>query len=148
MILRRIVLDATLRLEICCAWSTASDQRLARQTSKHGIEQHGVGKQDSSERQISLGLKSRVARPPLPANTRGMNPYPASNENMVCARLLFLRLRVYLHRIQSLITPPPCLLIVLELMQTLFRRLSIMFLQIRSRKNPGLSPYIAEYCKD
>ena len=31
----------------------------------------------------------------------------ASNEKVVCAQTLFLRLRVYLHRIQSLITPLP-----------------------------------------
>ena len=47
--------------------------------------------------------------------------------------------RVYLYRIQSLIAPPPCLLVVLELMQVLFRRLNKMFLQIKSRKNPALN---------
>jgi hypothetical protein len=35
--------------------------------------------------------------------------------------------RVYLYKIQSLIAPPPCLLVVLELMQILFRRLNIIF---------------------
>ena len=48
--------------------------------------------------------------------------------------------RVYLYRIQPLITPPPSLLTVLGLMQTLFRRLNIMSLQIELQKNPALSP--------
>ena len=47
--------------------------------------------------------------------------------------------RLYLYRIQSLIAPPPCLPIILELMQILFRKLNITFLQI-SRKTPALSP--------
>jgi hypothetical protein len=63
-----------------------------------------------------------------------------SLEEVVCARTPGSKQRVYLYRIQSLITPPPCLLIVLELMQTLFRRLNITFLQIESQKNPALSP--------
>jgi hypothetical protein len=59
---------------------------------------------------------------------------------VVCAQTPGSKQRVYLYRIQSLITPPPCLLIVLELMQTLFRRLNITFLRIKSQKNPALSP--------
>jgi hypothetical protein len=62
-----------------------------------------------------------------------------SLEEVVCARTPGSKQRVYLYRIQ-LITPPPCLPIVLELVQTLFRRLNITFLQIESRKNPALSP--------
>ena len=46
----------------------------------------------------------------------------------------------YIYIIQSLIAPPPCLPIVLELMQILFRKLNITFLQIKSRKAPALSP--------
>jgi hypothetical protein len=59
---------------------------------------------------------------------------------VVCARTPGSKQRVYLYRIQSLITPPPCLPIVLELMQTLFRRLNITFPQIELQKNPALSP--------
>jgi hypothetical protein len=46
----------------------------------------------------------------------------------------------YIYIIQSLIAPPPYLPIVLELMQILFRKLNITFLQIESRKTPALSP--------
>src|ERR1700679_141350 len=63
-----------------------------------------------------------------------------SLEEVVCARTPGSKQRVYLYRIQSLITPPPCLPIILELMQTLFRRLNITFLQIELQKNPVLSP--------
>jgi hypothetical protein len=48
--------------------------------------------------------------------------------------------RVHLCRIQSSIPLPPCLPIVLELIQTLFRRLDTMFLQIGLQKNPAPSP--------
>ena len=59
---------------------------------------------------------------------------------MVCTRTLFLKLRVHQWGIQSSIPLPPCLPIVLELMQTLFRRLDTMFLQIWLQKNPAPSP--------
>jgi len=50
-----------------------------------------------------------------------------SLEEMVRARTPESKQRVYLYRIQSLIAPPPRLLVVLELMQILFRRLNIIF---------------------
>ena len=70
-----------------------------------------------------------------------------SLKEVVYARTIGLKQRVYLYRIQSLIIPPPCLSIILELMQTLFRRLNIIFLQIKLQKTSTLSPdrYIGSY---
>ena len=57
-----------------------------------------------------------------------------SLEEVVCARTPESKQRLYLYRIQSLIAPPPCFPIILELMQILFRKLNITFLQMNREK--------------